>query len=122
MFTNYFKIAWRNIKKQKGYSFLNIFGLAVGMTCCILLLLWVRDELSYDNFHENRENIYRIIRHVRAENMDNHYVIMPNPLGPAIKANFPEVKNTTRYSKVMWPVLVNDKLFSRIDMCNLMFL
>jgi len=117
MLRNYSKIAWRNVKKHKGYSFINIAGLAIGMACCILILLWVQDEFSYDNFHENRENIYSIIRHVRAENVTSHYVIMPNPLGPAIKQNFPEVKNATRYSKVVWPAMAKDKLFSRIDMC-----
>ena len=117
MFTNYLKITWRNFKKQKGYSFLNIFGLAVGMACCILILLWVQDELSFDNFHENGENIYRVVRQVRAENMDNVYVYMPNPLGPAITQNLPEVKKSTRYSKVAWPVMAGDKLFSNIDMC-----
>ncbi|MCK5148398.1 ABC transporter permease [bacterium] len=117
MFTNYLKIALRNMKKQKSYSFLNIFGLAVGMGCCTLILLWVQDEVSFDQFHENEKHIYRIVRQVKAENMDNHYVYMPNPLGPAVKANFREVKNATRYSKVAWPVMAQDKLFSNIDMC-----
>jgi len=117
MVKNYIKIAWRNVKKHKGYSFLNIFGLAVGMACCILILLWVQDELSFDNFHENRDNIYRVVRQVQAENMTNYYVYMPNPMGPAVKTNFPEVKSVTRYSKVAWPVMTRGKLFSNIDMC-----
>ncbi len=55
MFKNYLKIALRNVKKHKGYSFINIAGLAIGIACCILILLWVRDELSFDNFHEKAE-------------------------------------------------------------------
>lgn len=60
MIKNYLKIALRNIRNHKGYSFINIFGLAVGMACCILILLWVQDELSYDRFHEHRDRIYRV--------------------------------------------------------------
>jgi len=57
MFKNYIKIALRNIKKHKGYSFINIAGLAIGMACCILILLWVQDELDYDQFHKNRSEL-----------------------------------------------------------------
>jgi len=57
MFKNYLKISLRNIKRHKGYSFINIAGLAIGMAICILILLWVQDELNYDRFHENGENI-----------------------------------------------------------------
>ena len=60
MLRNYLKIALRNIKKHKGYSFINITGLAVGMACCTLILLYVRDELRYDRFHENADRIYRL--------------------------------------------------------------
>jgi putative ABC transport system permease protein len=59
---NYFKIALRNIKRQKGYSFINIAGLAIGMAVCILILMFVRDELSYDTHHEHKDRIYRIER------------------------------------------------------------
>lgn len=59
MFKNYIKIALRNIKKHKGYSFINIAGLAIGMACCILILLWVQDETGYDQFHKRRSELYR---------------------------------------------------------------
>ena len=58
MFKNYFKIAIRNIQRHKGYAFINIAGLALGIACCCLILLWVQDELSYDRFHENAKNLY----------------------------------------------------------------
>ena len=61
MFKNYLKIALRNIVRHKLYSTINIAGLAVGMARCILILLWVQDELSYDKFHENADYIYRVI-------------------------------------------------------------
>ena len=61
MFKNYLKITFRNIKGSKGYSFINITGLAIGMACFILMLLLVLDELSYNRSHENAQRIYRVI-------------------------------------------------------------
>jgi putative ABC transport system permease protein len=92
MLKNYFKIAYRNLLRQKGYSFINIFGLATGMACSILILLWVQDELSYDRFHANAENVYRITVEVN----DLKAAISPAPLGRALEAGMPEVKKTTR--------------------------
>ena len=60
MFKNYFKSALRNILKQKGFSFINITGLAIGMACCLLILMFVNDELSYDSYNEKAERIYRV--------------------------------------------------------------
>ena len=60
MFENYLKIAVRNLRKYKSYSFINILGLAAGMACCILILLFVQHELRFDRFHENAANIYRL--------------------------------------------------------------
>ena len=60
MFKNYFKIAFRNLIRFKAYSLINIFGLAIGIAACILILLFVRDELSYDKFNEKADRIYRV--------------------------------------------------------------
>ncbi|HKC37035.1 MAG TPA: ABC transporter permease, partial [Chitinophagaceae bacterium] len=60
MIKNYFKIAWRNIIRQKGYSGINIIGLAIGIAACLLILQYVSFELSYENFHENKDRIYRV--------------------------------------------------------------
>ena len=65
MLSNYLKITFRNLFKYKAFSLINISGLAIGMTCCILILLWVLDELSFDRFHENSGDIYRIICRVK---------------------------------------------------------
>jgi len=62
MLKNYLKIALRNIYKYRGYSFINIFGLAVGMACSFLVLIYIYDELSYDRFHEKADRLYRIVR------------------------------------------------------------
>jgi len=65
MFRNYIKIAWRHIRSQKLYAFINIFGLAVGMAATILIALYVQQELSYDRYHEKADRIYRISREWR---------------------------------------------------------
>jgi putative ABC transport system permease protein len=101
MFKNYFKMTLRNFKKNKGYSFINISGLAIGMACCILILLWVQDELSYDRFHKNSSDLYRVLIEDRfPDGRTNRYGVAPTPLGPAFKAEFPEVVNATRYRRL----------------------
>ncbi|MCJ7581336.1 MAG: ABC transporter permease [Candidatus Aminicenantes bacterium] len=97
MFKNYLKTAFRNTTRHKGYSFINLAGLAIGMACTLLILLWVKDELSYDKFHENRDNIYRIMSYgtkYMIEGTDG----TPAPLGPAIKDEVPGIENYARFS------------------------
>lgn len=96
MFKNYMKIALRNIRKQRGYSFINITGLAIGMACCILIIMWVQDELSYDTFHENGENLYR----TTAITPDGIWESSPWALVPALKKDFPEIIKGTRYAQI----------------------
>ena len=60
MLKNYLKVALRNLRRHKGYAFINILGLAVGLACCIMILLWVRHEMSYDRFHDNADRIVRV--------------------------------------------------------------
>jgi len=96
MFKNYLKIALRNIKRQKGYSFINITGLAVGMACCILIMLWVQDELSFDRFHENVSSLYRVARETEQNNKVVYRATVPSLLGPALKNEIPEITRSTR--------------------------
>ena len=63
MLRNYLKIAWRNLVRQKGYTFINVFGLAIGLACCLVIFLYVQDELRFDRFHTKANQIYRIIDH-----------------------------------------------------------
>ena len=95
MIKNYFKIALRNILKQKGYSFINISGLAIGMACCIFLLLWVRDELSYDRFHEHADRIFRV-ELANKDDVSKRYAQVPCALAPAILESVPEAIRVTR--------------------------
>ena len=97
MFKNYLKITLRNMSRYKGYSFINILGLAVGITCCILILLYIQYEFSFDAFHKNSDSIYRIlIKQDHYYQGRNQVAVTPPPLGPAIKERFPEVRNICR--------------------------
>jgi len=95
MIKNYIKIAIRNILNKKSYSLLNIIGLSFGMACCILILLFIQDELSYDKFHEKAERIYRITTSTNRDNVPtNANGIFAT--GPALKRDFPEVLDFVR--------------------------
>jgi putative ABC transport system permease protein len=104
MYRNYFKIAWRNLVKKKAYSFINIFGLGLGIACCVLIFMFVQDELSYDNYHTKRDRIYRIIHGESTtskpgEGSSNPYWVWGNaPIGPALKSDFPEIEKVVQFS------------------------
>ncbi len=108
MIKNYLKIAFRVIKKHKGYSFINIAGLAVGMACCVLILLWVQDELSYDTFHQNYREIYRTVLNVE----DQWYSSSPWALAPILESEYPEVIAATRYRYNTLLVTYGDRSFN----------
>ena len=99
MFKNYIKVAFRNLMKQKKYYAINIFGLSFGLTCVILIMLWVQHERSFDTFHSNRDNLARVISHINGLNTTNEEFklpILPPPLAGAMKDHFPDVVNSTR--------------------------
>jgi len=96
MLTNYLKIALRNLRKHKGYTFINITGLAVGLACCLLIVLFVRDELSYDRYHDNADRIYRITLDALLGEQEIHGPISPAPMAQALVNDFPEVVQATR--------------------------
>jgi putative ABC transport system permease protein len=96
MFKNYFKIAARHLVRQKGYSFINISGLAVGMACCILIALWVQDELSFDKFHKNADRIFRITYAEEIGGAHDHYAMSPAIGAKVLTEELPEVEAFTR--------------------------
>lgn len=95
MFKNYLKIAWRNLTRNKGFSFINILGLTIGITCTMLILLWVQDELNYDKAQANYNDIYKIIANRDFNNMvfTDHNMVLP--LAQFIKNEIPQVKHAT---------------------------
>ena len=92
MFENYIKVALRNIRRHWGYSLINIAGLAVGFACCLLITLWVRDELSFDAFHEDVDRIYHVLTYSEFENAST-----PTLLGPTLKEEIPEIAEAVRF-------------------------
>ena len=96
MFKNYIKIAWRNLWKDKEFSFLNIFGLAVGITCSLFLIFYVLDELSYDRYHENVDRIYRVSSYIQEPEREMKTANTQYPLGPVLQKDFPEVEESVR--------------------------
>jgi len=92
MLRNFFKVAMRNLWKHKGYSFLNIFGLAMGMTCSLLILLWIRDEKSVDNFHSNGQRIYSVYERQYYDGKIESGYFTPGLLPAEMKKVLPEVE------------------------------
>ena len=99
MFENYLKITLRNMKRHKGYSFINLAGLAVGIACTIFILLWVHDELSFDRFHENADRIYRVVFSTSDDGLPTN-ANGSFGVGPALKRDFPEVMEIVRIRKM----------------------
>ncbi|HXL56425.1 MAG TPA: ABC transporter permease, partial [Chitinophagaceae bacterium] len=96
MFRNYFKVAIRSLLKRKGYSLINIMGLAIGMAVCLLIILFIQNELSYDQWQQRGNNIYRVVLERRYPGRSTSYAIIPQSIGPAIQKEYPEVMECTR--------------------------
>lgn len=96
MFRNYLKIAFRNVKRYKVFSIINIAGLTIGMTCVVLILLWIQDELSYDKFHEKIDDIYLVSAHIKKEKDELQVPSVPG-VGPLLEELFPEVEESARF-------------------------
>jgi putative ABC transport system permease protein len=107
MFKNYLKTALRVIQKHKAFSFINITGLAVGMACCVLILLWVQDELSYDRFHEDHKQLYRLI----LKHEGKWFTASPWALAPILKEEYEEVTLCTRYAQRSFITAYGDRSF-----------
>jgi putative ABC transport system permease protein len=96
MFKTYFKTTIRNLWKNKGYSFLNIFGLAIGIACAGLIFLWVEDELNWDQFNTKKDNLYRIRENQKYDTYIATFGSTPAPMAPVMQQEIPGVANTCR--------------------------
>lgn len=97
MLANYLKVALRMLSRERGYAVLNVSGLAIGLACCALIVLYVRDELSYDRHHENADRLVRVTRPTAS---GSHWAAVGPPLGPALDAAFPEIETSVRLFKL----------------------
>ena len=113
MFRNYLKIVLRKIKRHKGFSLINTAGLAIGISCCILIIQYIRHEFSFDKFHENSMYIYRIIQHKEGNIFQGVDVFnsLPAILAPSIREDFPEDAKVTRVKNYERKVRYKDKQF-----------
>jgi len=114
MFKNYFTTAWRNLRKNKFFSFINIAGLAIGMAACLLIMQYVSFQLSYDHFNKNSDDIYRVYND-RYQNgkLIQHGTITYSAIGKAMQNDFPEVIDHTRVEP--WgKVIISQSNFKKI--------
>ncbi|GGM79188.1 ABC transporter permease [Dyadobacter beijingensis] len=96
MLKNYLKIAWRNLRKHKFYTFLNIFGLSLGLASCLLITLYVVDELSYDRSFGHADRIYRVNADIRFGGADMSLAVAPDPLAFTLKKDYPQIEQVVR--------------------------
>lgn len=126
MLKNYLTIAWRSFKKHKLYAFINLFGLAIGLAFCLLIYLFVQHELSFDRFHANADNIYRmhVVEYLSSGAEDKtswlgiaendqvaKHPYLPIPTGPNLKEQFPEIHQYCRYSEDSGIISYENKVF-----------
>jgi putative ABC transport system permease protein len=116
MFKNLLKISIRNILKDKTYSAINILGLTIGITCSLFLLMYILDELSYDKYHKNAKNIYRIISNIKETDNAFTWAVAQIPLADELRDNYPEVKNAVRFFQLGSNLYKNgDKQFTETE-------
>ena len=109
MFKNYLIVAVRNLLRYKLFSAINIFGLSVGMACCILIFLYVQDELGYDQYNEKAHRIYRIT--IDYQSSGHHFARMPSAWAPVLVDNFREIISAVRFSRSRQSIQFEDKHF-----------
>ncbi|HRI20312.1 MAG TPA: ABC transporter permease, partial [Panacibacter sp.] len=106
MFKNYFKTAWRNLMKSKVFSFINILGLTIGITVCMMIYLFIMNEFSFDNFHKNDDNIYRVMRGFESDGNTGRVAYLSGRYTPALLNDFKgQIVSTVRVGE-------NDNLFA----------
>lgn len=109
MFQNYIKVAFRSLTKQKVYSFINILGLSVGLASCLLIVMFVLDEFSYDKFHDKADRIYKVALERKYPNHSTYYAIIPHSYADVLPTDFPEVEQTVRMGGPFNDVMVSYK-------------
>ena len=112
MLKNYWKIALRNLWRRKGFSFINITGLTIGMASAALILLWIHNEISYDDFHPNKDRIYQAWNRTTSNGRTNYWYGTPRALGPALLKEYFGIANTARMDNRWFVTAVGEKKMS----------
>jgi len=116
MVTNYFKIAWRSLRKNKTITFINILGLGLGIASCLLILLFVADELSYDQFNTKANQIVRVVFKANISNEEVKEAVVMAPVAKTLKEEFPEVLNATRIrDRGLQNIAAEDKHYRKLQ-------
>ena len=119
MFKSYLKIALRNIRINKVHSIISVFGLAIGMAAAILIMLWVLDDLSYDSYHVNSQNIYHVYKSVYTKEREFWTLNTSAPLATDLKENYPEIINTSRLARTGELIIkYKDKFFTEKNIAS----
>ncbi len=113
MLKNYLTIALRNLLRHKGYSAINVLGLAIGIACCVLIMLYVQDELSYDQYHEKKDRIYRLVESMTIAGRPIEAAVTPPPWAPVLAKDYPSIEQITRIKppNSRWLIRYEDKRF-----------
>ena len=111
MIKSYFKIAWRSLKKNKLYTFINILGLTIGIVSCLLIGIYIRQELSFDRFNENADRIVRVTMDYGHGNAPQRVAVTGTKVGPQFKRTFPAVADFVRLYKDDEVISYNSRLF-----------
>lgn len=110
MIRNYLKVLLRQLRKNKGFALLNMFGLSIGLTASVLMLLWIQDEVSYNKFNEKYDDLYQVMGNQTYDAKTYTFAATPGPLAAEMKRDFPEVVQTTRLNwGESWLFTVNEK-------------
>src|SRR5688500_9652299 len=108
----YFKIAFRNLLRTPSFSFINILGLVMGITCALLICLWIHNEISYDRFHKNADQLYQAWNKGTFDKKLQCWNSVPKPLAEALKVEYPEIENACRKDTRWFVTIVDDKKIS----------
>jgi len=110
MIKSYFKLAFRNFWREKTVSSINILGFTIGISCCLLIALYIKNEASFDSFHDNKNQIYRLAMDLQQQNGEMaQTAFSPAPWAPAMKEEFPEIQSFTRFMRYRLPIAIEEK-------------
>ena len=120
MIKNYFKIALRNLWKHKGFTVINIIGLAIGLACFIIIAMYVTDELSYDRYNEKADRIYRVDANLKFGGNELKLAVSSDPMGATLKRDYPQVEEYTRVYGSSGPKLIKkgNEFINEERVCN----